>query len=212
MLTLTSPVETALHRWPAGAKLALLAGFTLVLLAFDSPFAPGLALAALVALHLTGGAVFLRHAGAMLRPLWPFVALVLLWHLWRGEGARGAAIVLRMTAAVAAANLVTMTTRLADLLAVVERLAQPLAPVLPPRRLALAFALVIRFLPAMAAHLARLREAWAARSRRRASGWRLLVPVLMVALDDAERAAEALRARGGADGTPLRFPQPGRES
>ena len=34
-----------------------------------------------------------------------------------------------------------MTTRLSDMITVLERLAAPLAPLLPPRRLALAFAL-----------------------------------------------------------------------
>lgn len=198
MLTLTSPVDTPLHRLPAGLKLAALAGFTLGILALQSPAALAGALAAVAALHLPGGRAFAAHALRLLWPLWPFVALILVWHLWRGEAALGAAITLRMLAALAAANLVTMTTRLSDLLAVAERLARPLAPILPPRRLALAFALAIRFLPAMALHLAHLRQSWAARSPRK-PGWRILVPGVLAALDDADRAAEALRARGGAE-------------
>ena len=39
-------------------------------------------------------------------------------------------------------------------------------------------------------------ESWRARSPRRA-GWRILPPITMAALDDADRLAEALRARGG---------------
>lgn len=198
MLTLTSPVDTPLHRLPAGPKLAALALFTLGLFALTAPLPLAAALAAVAALHLPGGRVFALHALRMLRPLWPFVALILLWHLWQGEGAAGAAIALRMLAALAAANLVTLTTRLSDLLAVAEGLCRPLAPLLPPRRLALAFALVIRFLPAMALHLAHLRQAWSARSPRR-PGWRILVPAVLSALDDADHAAEALRARGGAE-------------
>ena len=38
--------------------------------------------------------------------------------------------------------------------------------------------------------------AWRARSRRRA-GWRVIVPFMVLALDDADHVAEALRARGG---------------
>jgi biotin transport system permease protein len=105
---------------------------------------------------------------------------------------------MRMVAAVAAANLVTMTTRLSDMLTVFETLARPLAPLLPPRRLALAFALVIRFLPTLALRLAQITEGFRARSPRR-PGWRVLVPATLAALDDADHAAMALRARGGSD-------------
>lgn len=197
MLTLTSPVETRLHRLPAGAKLAALALFTLLMFRLTSPVWLTFALAGVVALHLPWGRPFALHAARMLRPLWPFVAVVALWHLWTGELALGVAVILRMVAAVAAANLVTMTTRLSDMLAVFERLALPLSPVLPPRRLALAFALVIRFIPTLADRLTRIAEAFRARSPRR-PGWRVLVPATLAALDDADQAAEALRARGGA--------------
>ncbi|MEZ5796227.1 MAG: energy-coupling factor transporter transmembrane protein EcfT [Paracoccaceae bacterium] len=198
MLTLTSPVDTALHRWPAWVKLAALAVFTVLLFRLASPAALAAAAAAILALHLPWGAGFARHAARMLRPLWLFVAVVALWHLWLADPAGGAVIILRMTSAVAAANLVTMTTRLSDMLAVFERLATPFAFVLPPHRLALAFALVIRFIPQLSLRLTQIAEAFRARSPRR-PGWRVLVPATLAALDDAEHAAEALRARGGAD-------------
>ena len=41
-----------------------------------------------------------------------------------------------------------------------------------------------------------LMESWRARSRRRV-GWRIILPFATLAIDDAERVAEALRARGG---------------
>jgi biotin transport system permease protein len=198
MLTLTSPVETPLHRLPAGVKLAALAAFTVVLFALKTPAATAVAMAVVVALHLPWGARFTAHAARMLRPLWPFVLVVALWHLWTGDLVGGSVILMRMVAAVAAANLVTMTTRLSDMLTVFETLARPLAPLLPPRRLALAFALVIRFLPTLALRLAQITEGFRARSPRR-PGWRVLVPATLAALDDADHAAMALRARGGSD-------------
>jgi biotin transport system permease protein len=109
----------------------------------------------------------------------------------------GAVVLLRMVTAVALANFVTMTTRLSDMLAVFERLARPLAPILPPRRLALAFALVIRFIPVMLDRMGQIRQSWSARSPR-PPRWRVMVPATLAALDDADRVAEALRARGGA--------------
>lgn len=198
MLTLTSPVETWAHRRPAGVKLAGLALATTGLFASSAPVVLALALVAVVALYLSAGLVFARTGLTLLRALWPFVVIVGFWHLWTEEIAGGAAILLRMVTAVALANFVTMTTRLSDMLAVFERLARPLAPILPPRRLALAFALVIRFIPVMLDRMALIGMSWRARSPRRPR-WRVLVPATLAALDDADRVAEALRARGGAD-------------
>ena len=198
MLTLTSPVETALHGVRAGVKLAALCGFTVLLFGLRAPWA--IALAALIPAGLiaSGGPQFARQALRLLRPLWPFLLLLGLWHGWTGDMAQGLAIALRLVTAVAAANLVTMTTRLSDMLAVVEALLQPLARFgLPPRRAALVFALVIRFIPVLADRLTRIAEAFTARSRRPAR-WRVLVPATLAALDDADHVAEALRARGGA--------------
>ena len=199
MLTLTSPVEIWAHRLPAGVKLAALSVWTAMLFAVATPEPLLAALAVVMALHLSGGATFASHGARMLRPLWPFVLVVALWHGWTGDAAGGAVIITRMIAAVAAANFVTMTTRLSDMIGVIESLARPLAAVgLQPRRLAIALALVIRFIPAMADRMGQITEAWTARSLHRPR-WRIMVPATLAALDDADRAAEALRARGGAD-------------
>ena len=196
MLTLTSPIETRFHGWPAGVKLALLCAFTVWLFA-----APGLgwllaSLMLVILCYLTGGTAFLRQGAGMLRPLWPFVLVVSLWHGWTGDWTGGGIVVVRLMAALAAANLVTMTTGLAPMMQVVEWLARPLAPVLPPRRLALAFALVIRFVPVLGQHAETLADAWRARSARRAR-WRILPALALSAIDEADHVAEALRARGG---------------
>lgn len=198
MLTLTSPVETWAHRLPAGVKLAALALATTGLFALSGVLSLALAFAAALALAATGGGKFVGAVLRLLWPLWPFVAVVAAWHLWTGDVAGGAVIILRLLTAVTLANAVTMTTRLSDMIAVFQWLARPLAPLgLSPRRLALAFALVIRFIPVMLDHLTRITDAWSARSPRRPR-WRVLVPATLAALDDADRAAEALRARGGA--------------
>lgn len=197
MLTLTSPVETWAHRLPAGAKLAALCAVTVGLFALRAPLPLFGAAAAVVLLILSGGVVFATAALRHLRPLWPFVLIVGVWHLWSRDVSGGAVVILRMLAAVALANFVTMTTRLTDMIAVMERLASPLTVLgLSPRMLALAVALVIRFIPVMQERSAGIGESWRARSARRA-GWRVLMPATLAALDDAEQVAEALRARGG---------------
>lgn len=195
MLTLTSPVETFAHRLPAGAKLAALCAFTYLLFALKTPATLGAAALLITALIATGGAAFAAESLRALRPLAVIAALIAVWHLWQQDPA-GIAILLRLATAVAAANFVTMTTRLADMIAVIQTLARPLSPLIRPATLALAIALVIRFLPTMLARSGLIADAWRARSPRR-PGWRILLPSTLAALDDADRVAEALRARGG---------------
>jgi biotin transport system permease protein len=197
MLTLTTPFDTPLHRLPAGLKLAALAGTTLVLVPLGDLRLIGLAAGMVLALHLALGWRLTRHAAAMLRPLWPFLLVLAVWHGITGAWAAGLGIGLKMLSAVALANLVTMTTRLDAMIAVLERVAAPLARIgLQPRLLALAIALVIRFTPVLLDRARQLIEAWRARNPRRPS-WRIVLPVTLMALDEADHVAEALRARGG---------------
>lgn len=197
MLTLTYPAKTWAHGLPAGAKLAALAGATVGLFATPSPVLLACAALATLGLIASGGAQFARANLQALAMLWPFVAVVALWHIWLRDPA-GAAIILRMITAVALANFVTMTTRLDDMMAVLEWLLRPLARVIPPARLALAIALTIRFIPVLLLRSEALGQAWRARSPR-PPRWRILPALALSALDDSARVAEALRARGGVD-------------
>lgn len=198
MISLTSPIETRAHRWPAGVKLGglCLASTGLFLL-------PGIgwnaaALALVLGLYAAPGPVFLRAGLRALRVVLPFVVIVLVWHAVTGELRQGIAITLRMVALVALANLVTMTTPLDDMVALLRRLTAPLRRLgLRTAPLELAIPLVIRFTPVLVARAETLAEAWRARSRRR-PGWQLVLPLTLQALDDADHVGEALRARGGA--------------
>lgn len=197
MLTLTSPIDTMAHRWPVAPKLVAVAmGTALIFPVADLRIMAG-ALLALAGLHLVLGLRFASHAARRLWMLWPFLLVLALWHLWTAEPARGALIAGRMVFAVALANLVTMTTRLDDMLAVVERGLAPLARLgVNPRAVALAMALVIRFTPVLLDKASLLMQAWRARSPKRA-GVPVVLPLVLAALDDADHVAEALRARGG---------------
>lgn len=198
MLSLTSPVQTPWHRLPAGGKLLALLGFSLFLFQINALWAMGIALTATSALYMAGGWPFIKSGLRMLRPLAPFIVIVLAWHFWIEEPAKGGLIALRLLTAVAAANLVTITTRLSDIIAAIEALLRPFKRFgLNPKIIALAVALVIRFIPVMGERIGQLRESWRARSAKRINH-QLILPATLAALDDAEQVAEALRARGGA--------------
>lgn len=196
MIALTAPTRTIWHRVPAAPKMAALLVLAGVALALDRPLLLLALLGLVVAAYAAGGTMFLRHGARVMRPLLPLVLVLAGWHLFLRAPEAGAVMILRLAVAMGAANLVTMTTRLDAMIALTMRVARPLSPLLPPRALALSIALMIRFMPVMAARHAAARDAWRARSARRA-GWRTLPPVLLGTLDDADRVAEALRARGG---------------
>lgn len=202
MISLTSPVRTRAHAWPAGAKLAALAVATTGLFLLPGVWPQLIALAGVVLLYTLPGPVFLRHGLRQMRALWPLLLVLLVWHGLTGDWAEGLGIALRVASAVALANLVTMTTGLDDLRAMIHRLLAPLRrpPLhrigLPVAMVEAAIPLVIRFTPALIGKARQLALAWRARSPRRA-GWRIVLPLTLGALDDADRVAEALRARGG---------------
>ena len=198
MLTLTSPIETWAHHWPAGVKLALLCLWTALLFHLTSPLTQSLAALTILTLTATCGTTFLKAALHLLRPLWPFVLIVAIWHLYLRDPSGGTTVIVRMLTTITAANFVTMTTRLSDMIAVITRLTTPLKRLgLSPATIALAIALVIRFIPVMLHRISQIRDAFRARSTGK-TGWRILTPALLAALDDADHTAEALRARGGA--------------
>ncbi len=197
MISLTSEVRTWAHRWPAGLKLGLLCAATVVLLARHDPAFHLAALAGVLGLYLMGGWRFLRAGLRAVWVLWPFVVLVGAWHLLTGAAGPGLVIVLRLLTAVALANLVTMTTRLDQMIAVVRGLTAPLRRIgVNTRAIELGIALVVRFTPALTDKGRLLRQSWSARSAK-AANWRIVMPFTVLAIDDAEQVAMALRARGG---------------
>ena len=204
MISLSSPVKTRAHNWPAGMKRAGLCAATIVLFFIENLAVHAGILVAVTGVYLSAGALFFKAGLRQLRVLWPFVVIVAIWHIWTGETQQGAVILLRLLSALALANLVTMTTRLSDMIDVVRLLTRPLAKLgLNPAALDMAIALVIRLTPVLAQKGRNLTQAWRARSARRPN-WLILLPFTVLALDDADHVAEALRARGGF--TPLKDP------
>lgn len=197
MISLTSPVRTRAHGWPAGAKLGLLGLATFGLFMLSDLRLQALAALVMLGLYALPGKRFFLSGMSRLRVLWPFVAILALWHGVTATYAEGAQFILRLLTTVGLANLVTMTTALSEMIAVFRWLTAPLRRFgLNTRALELAIALVIRLLPTLVDNGQRLTDAWRARSRRR-PGWRVVVPFTLLALDDADHLADALRARGG---------------
>ncbi|MBN8960664.1 MAG: energy-coupling factor transporter transmembrane protein EcfT [Rhizobiales bacterium] len=187
--------KTWLHRVPAGFKLAGLALLSLLLLPIDDWRILAGALAIVLAIYAGFGRAGFERL-ALLRPLIPLLVIVGGVQALSGGWYAGAAISLRLLAMLLLADLVSMTTTMSalmDVLAPFFNLLRPLG--VNPRKMALAVALVLRFVPVLLTRWRAREEAWKARTHRR-------VPVRLVAvfladiLQLADRVAESLDARG----------------
>ncbi len=195
MIGLYRPGTSWLHRAPAGLLLAALLLGTTALVVARSPVAV-LVAAALTAL---GYALAAIPASVALRQVWPlrwFVVALVPLQWWTGGWRQVVVVVGTMLVTVAAAALVTLTTRVSDMLDVCVQLLHPTRRVgVDPERVGLALALTVRAVPVLADTFAQARDARRARGLER-SPRALLVPLVLRTLRHADRLGEALAARG----------------
>jgi biotin transport system permease protein len=189
------PGRSPLHRLPAGVKLLGLAALCTVLVLLRTPLEMGVAAVVVVVLFAVSG-VGAGVAWAQVRPVrWFAVALFAVQAVF-ADLPSAFTSVSRVVLAVALAGLVTVTTRTAAMLSVLERGLSPMRWVgLDPFRLSLLLSLTIRSVPVMADLATRVREA----QRARGVEWSVrafAVPLVVSALRHADALGEALSARG----------------
>lgn len=196
--------DSPVHRTPAGLKLLGLAGLSVLLfvLARWPVVLTGLVAVLAVGLGLARlpPSVLWRQVRAV---LWFLVALLVVHVLvdgWRTGLSDGGLAVVRLLTLVLAAAVVTATSRVSAMVAVVERVCAPLRVLgVRPARIGLLVAMTLRFIPVLSERADRIREAQAARGGA-VRGPRALaatvVPLLVQVLVLAHTLAEALDARG----------------
>ncbi|PSK97851.1 biotin transport system permease protein [Haloactinopolyspora alba] len=187
----TSP----LHRAPAGGKLAGLALACTALLLAREPWSVGVAAAGVAAMYALAR-VRPAAAWAQVRPLRWFVPVLLVVQLLITDAGSAVSLTARIVLAVALAGLVTLTTRMSELMGALERGMSPLRRVgVDPRRVSLLLSLAIRSVPVVAGIAGRVRDAQRARGRER-SIRAFAVPLVVGVLRQADALGEALQARG----------------
>lgn len=188
------PGGSVVHRAPPAAKLlAVFAGGTLLLATTDLR---ALAAAAAGVVVLYGLArIPWRVALAQVRPVLPLLVVLCAVQWAFAGGVAAAAVGLRLLALIMLAALVTLTTRVSDMVRVVERALRPLRRVgVPTDKVSLAISMTLRFIPLLSRVVAEVREAQRARGLER-SMLALAVPVLVRTLAMADQVAEAIDAR-----------------
>lgn len=194
MISLYRPGDSILHRLPAGLALAGLALAALVLTVYPhDPVSIAVSLAAALLLYPVGGQSLRVALGELWRLRWillvlagTLVVFVSVEAAWISAG--------RVAALLLLAALLTMTTRMSDLLAVLHRLLRPLRRLgVDPDAVSLALGLTLTMVPVVGAFAQRVRDAERARGVR--LGLRATVPLLVLTLRHADRVGDALAAR-----------------
>ncbi|MBE7185589.1 MAG: energy-coupling factor transporter transmembrane protein EcfT [Methylobacterium mesophilicum] len=185
-----------LHRLGAGTKLAGLAVAGVALFALRSPWILLICLAFAALAYFTAG-LALRDALRRIAPtLWSVLFLSVVNFLVLPLSEAGM-LLLRILALVFAAAAVTATTPLTAMMAVVERLARPMARLglVRPGDAGLALGLALRFVPDILLRYEALAEAHKARGLK-LRVLTVLGPLIILTLRQADDVASAIDARG----------------
>lgn len=191
-----------LRRQPSGVKLLALLMISTLLVWLDDPY--GLSAGAMISVLLwlslgrdTDQSAPIATTGSA--TLWFVLMIVLLggYSAWFSGISAAVVTMARLICLVVLALVVMRTTPVTQMMAAVERILQPLGRRgwVDPARTALAFGMVIRFLPVLREQWFEIQQAQAARGLQ-ARPHALLVPMLARTLQRAQEISDCLDARG----------------
>ncbi|WP_341957768.1 energy-coupling factor transporter transmembrane protein EcfT [Microbacterium sp. LWH13-1.2] len=195
MIQMYRPGASIVHRMPAGTKLATFAALAIGLSAYPhDAWSVGVAVSGVCALFALARLPLRVLAAEVWRlrvlvlvlgaALWIFVSPLAAWI----SSARVLSLVLL-------ASLLTITTRMGDLLGVLQRMLSPLRRLgLDADAVSMTISLTITMIPVVASFAHEVRDAQRARGVRQ--GVRGVVPLLVRTLRHADDVGDALAARG----------------
>ena len=195
MLSLYVPGDSIVHRLPAGAKLLLLFVASTALFVVSGIVVHAGELVVVTGLFHTARLPW-RDTLHQLRPALVFLVPIFLFHVFVTDWMLGLQTVLRILVLLLMAVLVTLTTKLSDMIEVLERAVRPLRHVgVNPSKVGMMLSMVIRFIPLMMREAQEILEAQRARGLDR-SAIALLMPLLIKTLKMADDLSDAIEARG----------------
>ncbi|MDV7242457.1 MULTISPECIES: energy-coupling factor transporter transmembrane protein EcfT [Rhodococcus] len=196
MIGLYRPGDSLLHRMPAGLKLLLLIASIVTATVFvRTPLEVGVVVL-VVGLLFAVASIPWRVAVAQLRPVVWMLVIIAIFQVLITSPARAVVVCGVLLISVALAALVTLTTRVTDMLDTVSRALGPLRRFgVDPDRIGLLLALAIRCIPLLTGIVQEVAQARKARGLQW-SMTALATPVLVRALRTADAMGDALVARG----------------
>lgn len=195
MIQMYRPGTSIVHRMPAGAKLAIFAALGIGLSAYPhDAWSVGVTVSGACALFALARLPLRVLAAEVWRLRW--LVLVLGAALWIFVSPLAAWVsTARVISLVLLASLLTITTRMGDLLDVLHRMLLPLRRLgVDADAVSMAISLTITMIPVVASFAHEIRDAQRARGVR--LGIRGVVPLLVRTLRHADDVGDALAARG----------------
>lgn len=191
--------DTIIHRIPAAVKFLVLIGFILVtsLAVHTLPWAAA-SLFLPLALFPVARIPFRVALGQLVPPLYLLVALAA-FQWWQKDFLSAAIMFLTIYAAISGAVLLTLTTKVSEMMDSLDRALAPLGRLgVPVENITLAMSLTIRLLPLMLGTVVEVLDARKARGAT-ASLTAFGTPVIIRSIRRARAMGEALQARGVGD-------------
>ena len=195
MISLYLHRRSLVHRAPAWSKLLALVVLALAVSLYPHTLlSAGISFASVAVLYAVSGFGPRVFLGQLWLAKW-IVVLIVVTQLIFLTPEDAAINTVRVLAIVLLAALLTLTTRSEDLLTALEASLHPFRRLgVDPQRVSLTLSLTISMIPVVADIVRRVREAQQARGVR--LGFRIVMPVLVIALRHADDVADALSARG----------------
>ena len=195
MLALRFPQHTWLEKIPASMKLVLLATATSGIFFVETLGIMVLLFVTTIAFQFLLGWQIFKFSLGLLKPLLPFIAIIVVWHLYSGALVHGAIIISRLLLIVTLANIVTCSTKTSEISEIIEKIISPMRLInINTQAISLSILIFIRFTPIVIERQKILQLAYRCRSGKRPS-WQIIVPLILSVMDDADHVAQSLKSR-----------------
>jgi len=195
MLALRFPKPTALDNVPATIKLLILAFATSGIFFIETLGTMFFIFLAIAMFHFLLGWQIFKFSVKLLKPLLPFIAIMVFWHLYSRDLTGGLLIIMRLLLIVSLANLVTCSTKTSEIAEIIDKILGPMRFLnMNTQAISLSVIIFIRFTPIMLERHHILSLAYKCRSGRRPS-WQIILPLILSIMDDADHVAQSLKSR-----------------
>ena len=195
MLALRFPHPTALDNVPASLKLLLLAAATSGIFFISTLGTMFLIFLAITTFHFLFGWQIFTFSLNLLKPLLPFIIIMVFWHLYSRDLTGGLLIIMRLLLIVSLANLVTCSTKTSEITEIIDKILRPMQFLnINTQAISLSVIIFIRFTPIVLERHHILSLAYKCRSGKRPS-WQLILPLILSIMDDADHVAQSLKSR-----------------
>ncbi|WP_455474323.1 energy-coupling factor transporter transmembrane component T family protein [Bartonella sp. B30(2025)] len=194
MISLYYPQNTFIHRLKPGIKLVFLAVYAIIMFMISSIAMLSLFLLLVALLYIVAKIPF-RNILKQLKSVSLFLGLILFVQVIFNSWLTGFEVILRLLTLIFLASLVSLTTKVSDMVSSIEMGLSPFRYFgVNPSKFSMVLSMTIRFIPVVSEKFNEIREAQRARGLD-TNVFALAMPLMIRTIKMASEVAEALDAR-----------------